>query len=174
MKRVIIGFYDVPGYGPDSVETEVTNKPREDYLTLNDLIRKRFPRTKVPQDIKRTGSIVELRDDNDPGYVEVPIGTTIAQLFGDGNGNNDPSRVIGRVFFSGTPADIVLVYLRAQGSVTVNLKPVLRKDGLIHFGNRLSPMRLASELPQLIKEILGHDARDLKLKFRESEPRTKA
>lgn len=172
-KTVIVAFYDVPGYGPDSVETPVVGKPKQQYLELEKLIRARHSKNKDVGSLRRIGSVVEQRDGTD-GFIEVPPGATVGQLFANvDTGEAELTRTVGRVFAYGTPHNIVLVFLRAQGYVQVRLTPLLKGagNGASTFSNRLDPQRLADELPRLIKEVLGADVRDLKLKFRDVNPK---
>lgn len=172
-KTVIVGFYDVPGYGLDSVETEVVGKPKQQYARLDTLIQLRHPATKTVVAMRRIGSVIEQRDGTD-GFIEVPPGATIGQLFANQDtGEAELSRTIGRVFMFGSPHDIVLVFLRAQGYVQVRLTPLLKGagNGTTTYSNRLDPQRLADELPALVKAVLGADARALTLKLREVNPK---
>lgn len=166
MKRVIVGFFRVPDVGPDSVETPLTGNGKRDYATLQAAIEKKYPKAKKGS-IKRVGSVVEMRDESN-AYIEVTPGMTIGQLFGasETEENAETNRTIGRVFFNGSPADVVLVFLKAQGFVRLQLSPLLRGEGPMRFSNQINAQRQVSEVPQLVKEILGGDARDLKLKFR--------
>jgi hypothetical protein len=170
MKSVIIGYYEVPGFGPDSVETAVVGRPAEQYATLKKLIEARHPGKK---NIVRTGSNVELRT-KENAFIELADGATIDQLFSnEKTGEAETNREIGKVFMSSRPYNVFLVHLRAQGYVQVQLTPKLRSEGdaVFRFSNRLNPNRLVTELPQIIKDVIGADARNLVLNFREAKPK---
>lgn len=170
MKSVIIGYYSVPGFGPDSVETEVKGKPAAQYAALKSLIEKRHPGAKG---IERTGSVVELRDSKN-AFIEIADGATIDQIFANEvSGEAETTRQIGQVFMSGRPYDVQLIYLRASGFVRVQCSPKLRASGdaTFRFSNQLNPNRLVTELPQIVKDVIGADARDLRLNFRDAKPK---
>lgn len=166
MNNVLVGFFQVPGIGLDSVETPVMGRPSEQYARLNTLIRRKHPTCK--ENITRSGSVIEIRSPEDSGFLELTPGMTLGQIF-KGDADGESVRKIGRVFFKGAPFNIVLELLKAQGAVTVVLRGVLRGDGDIRFGNRISPQRLANELPKLIQEVLGPDVRQLQLNVRETK-----
>lgn len=168
MKNVFVGFFEVPGVGLDSVETPLEGKPSEQYARLNALIRRKHPTCK--QDIRRLGCVAEVRSDENPGYVELTPGMVLSQIF-KGDADGECTRKIGRVFFQGAPFNIMLQFLRAQGAVTIVLRGVLRGDGDIRFGNKINPQRLATELPKLVEEVLGGEAKGLKLDLREVSPK---
>lgn len=163
-KQVIVGIFSVPGYGPDSVETPLTGKGKNDYAALDALITARHPKVKKEL-IKRTGSAIELRGTADD-FVTLTPGMTIGQLFDD----ERAARTVGRVFLDGSAMDVVLINSAGTGTVGLQLSPILRTDGVIRFHNRINSNQLANVLPVVIKDILGNGARDLKLKFREAKP----
>lgn len=164
---VLVGFYEVDGYGADSVETPSTQDGKRDYDTLARLIKERHPKA---TSFHRIGSKFEIRDGTNLGPVEIPAGSTIGQLFLNEDNRIEAAREIGKVFFNGTPQKIMLVFLRAQGHVAVRLHPDLHTEGVVYFPNKFSPQRLATELPEIIRSILGQDAREMKLNFREATP----
>lgn len=162
-KTVLVGFFNVPKVGVESVETEVKGRPAEQYARLAAAIAKRHPKT---PGIKRVSSVVEARSDEDE-YVETFPGMTLGQVFEGG----DPStatafRTVGRFFTKSSVWDLVLVFNRAEGRVKVQAKPVTKADGLVKYSGSLSAQLQVGELPRTLKEILGKDVRDLKLRFR--------
>ncbi len=169
--RVIIGFYNVPGFGPDSVETAVEGQPRDQYARLDALI---LTRHKNAKGVKRFGSTVELRNGDSDGFIDLRDGLTIGQIFeNEETQEAEALRTVGTVFVNGTPHNVVLVLSRALGTVRVQLLPVLKNIGAgpTRFSNQIQSARLATELPQLLKDIIGKDGRDLKLRFREAKPK---
>jgi len=164
--RVIIGFYNVPGFGPDSVETSVTGSPQEQYGRLDALIANRH---KTVKQLTRFGSTIELRQGDNDGFINLREGSSIGQIFENEETNEaEASRTVGSVFVSGAPYSVVLVLSRAAGVVRVQLQPTLKNlgTGLTRFSNQINPERLANELPQLLKDVIGKDARALTVRFR--------
>jgi len=167
----IVGFFDVKGFGPDSVEVPVTGNGPRDYAALQAAILARHPGVHR-RDIARTGSRIEQRTGTTQNYLgEVP-GQTIRQLF-DGALALDkpmPAVLLGRCFFNGAPYDIALLFSRSSGQAGVVLRPRVPTAGIVSFQNKINPMILVTELPQLIREILGNDARDIRLNTRPPAP----
>lgn len=160
MKNVLVGFFEVPGFGPDSVETPIVGSPQEEYARLFTAIRHKHPNA---PNFRRIGSAIEPAGT----YVEITPGSTLGQLFP----GVSSIRQIGRAWFSGRPFNIVLAYNRAQSIVSVVLRGRMTGDGDIRFGGAISPSRLASELKQIIDETLGKEARDIVLNVREVIPK---
>ncbi len=167
--NVLLGFFSVPGVGIDSVETPIVGNPRTEHEALKVLIRKRHPNA-PKNSIVCTGTVLERRGGDDLGYVEMSPVLILGQLFGD----KLERRKIGRTFISGAPYDIILTFHRAQGTISVLLKALLKNDGDMRLPDRLNPQTLADGLPTLIKEILGAGARDTKLDIREAAAPKKA
>lgn len=166
MTKVLVGYYNVPGYGADSVEVAVKGTPKELYAKLQGLIQKKHP--KVKGVIPRTSSRMELRDPEN-AFIEFLPGTTIAQLF-----EESISRKIGRVFFVNEPMEIVLVLNRGAGHVAIQLRSVLGTGGTANFSSKIQPQRLATELKQAVIEALGgNEIKDLVLNVRERSPQPK-
>lgn len=163
---VLIGYFDVAEYGPDSVETVSTGDGSKDYAALGAKIKARHP----GKSYTRRGSNFEIRDGTNVGPIELPPGSTIGQLFVNHDNRIEAAREIGKVFFNGTPQKIILVFLRAQGAVTVRLHPHLHTEGVVMFPHKFSPQRLATELPEIIRGIVGQDGREMTLNFREPTP----
>lgn len=162
MKIFLVGFFQVEGHGQDCVETPVIGNPKEEHARLISLIRRKHPKSKS---ITKTGESIENRDgENGAGHIQLTPGQTLGGLFG----STETLRCVGQCWFSGAPYSIVLSYYRAQSCIGVVLRARLSKDGDIRLGNRINPQRLASELPQVIDEVLGREARDIKLNIREA------
>jgi hypothetical protein len=167
--RVIVGYYNVPGYGPDFVEVPCTGHGPADYATLAREIRKRHPKV-VPGRIIRTGATIELRDPaEDPGYLDLTSGLTLRQLFDspDGVAPSRSSLRIGKAFFDGAPVSVLLTFNRAAGKVGVVALPRLRSAGaVITFSNQVSCMFRVSGLETVVKELMGPNVRALELNTR--------
>jgi len=163
-KTVLVGFFEVPGFGPDIVETPITGKPSEQYARLQAAIRARHPKVD-PKGIIKKGSVIETRTDTNP-FIEMFPGQTLSQLFRDDDGAPEAFLEVGRVFFCGSPGNIRLIFSRASGAVMIHIMPILRNDSVVRFSNKISPQRQASELPALIEEVLGKDAHKLELRLR--------
>ncbi len=164
IQKVLVGFYQIPDHGPDCVETPVISRPLEEYADLDRQINKRHPKFR-PGDLKRFGSVIEIRDDTNPGYIDPAPGQTIRQLFEGLPADATPQRQIGRTFFCGSPFHVMLLYT-AGGYVKIVLHPRLKGEGPVQFSNQISAQRLVSELPALVNEVLGKDARDTSLLIR--------
>jgi hypothetical protein len=162
----LIGFFNVDGHGQVTVETPLTGGGNNDYAKLWELVRAKFPKSEK-EDIIRTGSTIETR--TPAGYdVKFAPGSTIQQMFLNlGDGDDACSRLIGRVDFSGQECDIVLRFHRAKNSAGVTLSERVSKSA-IRFSDNIPGMRLASDLPDLVKSIVGQDGRNLKLWLVES------
>jgi hypothetical protein len=82
-------------------------------------------------------------------------------------GDDSCSRSIGRVDFSGQECDIVLRFHRAKNAAGLTLLERVSKSA-IRFSDNIPGMRLASDLPDLVKSIVGQDGRNLQLWLVES------
>lgn len=164
--RIFVGFFEVDG-APDSVEVPFTDNGAADYKALAKAVEARHPGWKT---LLRTGSIIELRDPaEDPGYIDLDSGQTLRQLFDspDGVAPVRTSLRIGRVFFNSTPCNVMLTFTRAANNVGLVLLPRIKVgDTAIHFANRISPQTSVLDLPRIVKEVLGRDARALDLNTR--------
>src|SRR6185369_5177314 len=78
--NVLVGYFDVPGFGTQTAETPLTGKPQEQYMRLQREMESRYPGTKG---IRRTGSVIETRTPQN-AYINVTPGQTLGQLFGSG------------------------------------------------------------------------------------------
>lgn len=167
--RVMVGYYDVPGYGPDFIEVPCTGHGPTDYEALRKAICARHPNTDR-RALVRTGSVIELRDPaEDPGYIDLTSGLTLRQLFDspDGVAPSRSSLRIGKAFFDGTPVTVMLTYNRAGGKVGVIALPRIRTgSSAITFTNQVSPMLLVGGLERLVKEVMGPGVRALELNIR--------
>jgi|GEM_PF-5926181 len=165
--KVFVGFFIIDGQ-PDSVEVPLTGNGERDRAALAKAIRDRHPKAK---DIIPNGTRFGTTSDT-TGFIEATPGMVLRNLFSmDNVGNVDPLRSIGRVFFSGAPYDVQLNLLRAQGAVTVTLKPRVSgaNHGSIRFSNQLNPQTLVDDLHRILSEVLGRDARELVLDIREKK-----
>lgn len=174
-QTVLVGFFDVKGFGPDSVEVPITGNGPRDYAALQTAILAKHNGSHR-NEITRTGSKIEQRTGTTQNYLGDVPGQTIRQLF-DGALALDkplPAVLLGRCFFSGTPYDIALLFSRSSGQAGVVLRPRVPTAGVVSFQNKINPMILVTELPQLIREILGNDARDIRLNTRPPAPAPKA
>lgn len=156
----LIGFFSVEGHGKVTVETPLTGSGAFDYNLLWTQVRDKFPDGKIT----RIGSTIEARTP-EGNEVKFAPGSTIKQLF-EGDGDTC-SRQIGRVDFSGQECDIVLRYHRAKNSAGLTLLERVSKSA-IRFSDNVPGMRLASDLPDLVKNIVSNDGRNLKLWLVES------
>lgn len=166
LKRVIVAFYEVPEYGSDSVETDVVGNPAAEYAALDNAILKKHTKFR-PGQLRRTGSVIELRSAN-AGFITYSPGGTLRQIFEGLEPGAVPSRQIGRVFFAGSPYSVQLIY-SAGGQIKVMLHPRLAGHSPVNFSNILSGQSLVEELPGLIREVLGSDAKGLELNLRKVE-----
>ena len=170
-KTVLVGFFDVKGLGPDSVEVPCTGNGPRDYAAIQAAIMAKHPGAHR-NEITRTGSKIEQRTGTTQNYLGDVPGQTIRQLF-DGALALDkpmPAVLLGRCFFNGAPYDIALLFSRSSGQAGVVLRPRVPTAGIVSFQNKINPMILVTELPQLIREILGNDARDIRLNTRPPAP----
>jgi hypothetical protein len=170
LTRALVAFYNVPDFGLDSVETPCIGNPQQEYAALENLILQKHPSFR-PGQLRRTGSVVELRDANNTGVIEYGPGATIRQLFEGLAQNADPVRSIGRVFYEGSPFFVQLHYV-AGGQIKIVLHPRLGSDSAIRLSDVLAGQRAVAELPGIITEILGRSARDLTFNLRESKAAT--
>lgn len=93
-----------------------------------------------------------------PSY---PTGVTMGQLFGESGSDSESAVEVGEVFFQSQKCQVVLRNLRARNAVTVSLRPP--GGSAIVFSNQVASNRLAKELFMVVKEVLGNDARELKI-----------
>src|SRR5574342_1177188 len=161
--KVFIGFFLVDGQ-PDSVEVPLTGNGNVDRAALAKAIRDRHPKAST---IVPNGTRFGTRSE-DAGFIETSEGMVLRNIFPHDDKNPaNPSRVIGRVFYSGTPYEVVLLYQRAPGYITIALKPRVNTHGPVKFPNQLHPQLPLHEFPAILAEILGRDARSLELDIRE-------
>ncbi len=166
-KLYLVGFFHVDGFGSDSVETPLTGNSHKQYARLEAAISERHPGKKA----NRFGSRIESRDKDNPGWIELFPGMTLHQMFEDQDGNSEPVRKVGTVFFSSSPFEIALLLNRSVGGVKVRLLPLLRTDGVVTFSNVINAQLPAADVSRLIAEVLGSDARDIKLNIRDKNPK---
>lgn len=157
--NVLVGFFTVDGFGPDSVETPLTGEPQQEHALLHKLIREKHPKA----DIRRTGSTVERRGDTST-ELEYREGTVLKNLF-SAEDIDETSRVIGAVTFNGEPCDIVLRYHRGKNVVGITLKERSSRVA-IRFSDQVAAMRLVSELPAIVAEVLGNSGKGCALSLK--------
>lgn len=163
MKNYLIGFYQIEGFGPDSVEVPLTGVGSTDYARLADAVKAKYP-GKV---LRRVGSHIESRADDDPGYIEAYPGMTLKQLFEQrADGTADLVRKIGRVHFNGIRSDVFLLFVQARGTVSVSVRPLLKSEGVANFQVNISPQRQVDELPSILNDLFGAAGRELNLLIR--------
>lgn len=164
---VLVGYFNVPGVGPDSVEVPCTGKGKNDRAALVTAIYAKHAKLKLkPGTVTKTGAKIERRTGQN-SFIELSPGMTIANLFVNPETDEaEQTREIGGVFFKSSPMKVVLVLSRAAGHVRIQLTPVLPSETVVRFSNQLNPQRLAEELPLLVTEVLGGGGRELKLNFR--------
>jgi len=169
MNNILVGFFNVPGAGTgasESVSTPLTGNGNADYAQLNKLIRKRFPKSKYPAPITRVGSAIESATAA-TATVEYSAGAILKSLFGGGeSGKEECSTQIGSVTFNDQPCDVVLRYHRARDVAGITLKERATKVP-IHFSDQVSAQQLVSEMSTIVREILGDEAKDLRLTLTE-------
>ena len=160
---VLVGFWRVDGV-EQSNEIRISGKGgHADKASLGADIRAQFP---AATEILPLGTKIETRS-NRTAFIEATPGMVLRNIFTDAEGKDDPVRKVGEVWFSGAPYEVVLLFSRAQGAVLVKLYPRITAVGAIRFSNQINPQRLLTELPKLLAEVFGNDARDLKLNIRE-------
>jgi hypothetical protein len=165
LKRALVAFYIIPDKGLDSVETPVVGNPAVEYAALENAILRKHPEFK-PGQLRRQGSVVELRDANNTGFIEYGPGATIRQIFEGLTVGQEPVRNIGRVFYEGSPYFIALHYT-AGGQIKIVLQPRLGSDSAIRLPDVIAGQRVIAELPAIITELLGNSARDITFQLRE-------
>lgn len=163
---VLVGFWRVDGT-EHSNEVKLSGNGLLDKENLLAGMKKQFRDAK---EILPLGTRIEQRDARNM-FVEVTPGAVLRNIFDSPEGKEDPIRVVGQVWFSGAPYNIILVHARAAGCILVRLEPRMPSTGNIKFSNQLNPQRSLTELPSLLAGVFGGDARELKLNIRErTEP----
>lgn len=156
-KRFLVGFYNVDGV-PDSVEVPCAGRGRADSDRLARAIAAKYPQ--VPSLlIGRLGTVIELRHEGVAELRPVPPGATLQQLFAF----DRTSREVGRVYFTGVPYRVMLTFNRSESHVGMMLLPRIKASTIVRFSNKINGMRLVSDLPEIVNEILGSDAQKLTL-----------
>jgi hypothetical protein len=167
MQPYITGFFKLIGQeGEVAIEVPSTGRAKADYLALDQALRKRFPNLKIGQ-FKRVNSRVALKAANvSDDIIDPTPGMTLRNLFADHSDNGAESfRNVGTVFFKGSNYHVTLRYLRAKACVGLALTPLVGGTP-VRFTNQIQAGILVDELDRLIREILGNDGRDLKLRTR--------
>lgn len=166
MKNFLVHFYDIAGVGPTTVETPLVGSPRQESAAIANELRKRHPKL-PPSAFRKLGSTIESRGPDDVGPVVIFPGATLRQVF-EIEGREIQSRRVGRVWFSGAPYDVQLIFIRAKGVIGLQLQPRIKSHGVVKFSNQISPQESAENIETLVKGVLGADARNLELNTRAS------
>lgn len=172
MPSYIVGSYRVPGVpGVVTVEAPLTGVAKRDYDNLYLELKKLHPNL-APGDARRLGSVVETREDA-PQFINPYPGMTLRQLFID-NATADGSgaecfREVGTVFFEGAAQDVLLRYLQDKGMVGLTLKDRMTRNAT-RFSNQVNAGLPVEQLPAIVQEILGKDARELSLRLKQHVP----
>lgn len=90
---------------------------------------------------------------------EIPPGSTLSALFGASGEVTGDLIEVGRAFFDGSRGTLFLRNMRTHVGLT--FRPA--SGGLAVFSNRIVSNRLASELPLIVAEILGNNAREIEI-----------
>lgn len=160
MKYYLVGFFQVEGFGHETIEVPLTGNGLVDYSALAMKVAKKHPGKKCT----RFGSHIESRADDDPGVIETHPGMTLRQLFEEkADGTSDLVRKVGRVHFNGIRSDIFLLFVAARGTVSVSVRPLLKSEGVANFQVNISPQRQVDELPQILNDLFGAAGRELNL-----------
>lgn len=163
--NVLVGFWRVDGKEFIN-ETPLTGNGIADKGKLRREVEAAYPRAK---EILPLGTRVEVRSSNN-GYITLSNGSVLRNMFQDDEGRDDPVRDVGTVWFDGAPYDVTVLFSRGHGCILVMLKPRLNGYGVVRFSNQINPQQPLSELPRVIREVLGNGARELQLKIREALP----
>lgn len=161
--NVLVGFFNIPGVGPDTAETPLTGEPRLEHALLFKQMCEKHP-TVPAESIVRSGSTIETRSD-DSRVVEYGAGAVLKNLFN--TEDIDESAIpIGSVTFDNEPCDIVLRYHRGKNVMGITLKERATRVA-IRFSDQIAAMRLVSELPGIVAEVLGGSAKGCALSLKE-------
>jgi len=160
--NVLVGFYTSETTGSFCVEVPLTGDGRFDNTALMVAVTERHPGV---SGIVKTGTAIEQRDSSLSSVV-FPHGSIIANLFS----NPDESSItIGTVTFSQEPCNVILQFHREKNVASVSVRERRTSSG-VRFGDAIKGQQLATELPRILKEVLGPSATDLKLTLKEVFP----
>lgn len=151
-----------PGHTNVKVEVPCTGTPQGDVAAAWAEVRRQFPN--APKNhIVRTSAKTAPRAGTASQAISLTSGMTIRQLFPDKT-QFEASRLVGRISFEHEPHDVILRHIRAKSVFSLTLKP-LKGPATINFSEQISVMRLASELPAIIAQLLGDSGKNLELYF---------
>lgn len=91
--------------------------------------------------------------------LEIPPGSTLSSLFGPPGGITEDLIEIGRAVHDGSRGAVFIRNLRSH--IGLAFRPSM--GGLVIFSNRIVSNRLASELPLIVAEVLGNNAREIQI-----------
>ena len=160
--HVFQSSFNIRGVGIRLVEVPSTQNPKLDTESAWREVRKLFP-TVGTNDIRRINSKVISRPSGGPVAIKIDPGMTIRQLFPDGT-PFEASRVVGEVEFEGEPSEVILRHIRAKSVFSLTLKSKVNGNAT-RFGQQVTVMRLTSDLPVIISEMLEGNAPGLKFYF---------
>lgn len=144
------------------VEVPCTGSPQGDKAAAWAEIRRQCPT--VPKNgIVRTSEKVSPRAGTGAQSIQFSEGMTVRQLFPDRT-EFEAARLVGRISFESEPHDVILRHIRAKSVFSLTLKP-LKGPATINFSEQVSVMRLATELPAIINQLLGDAGKNLELYF---------
>jgi len=144
------------------IEVPCTGTPQGDKAAAWAEVRRQFPNV-GKNHIVRTSEKVSPRAGTGSQAITLTPGMTIRQLFPDKT-EFEATRLVGRISFESEPHDVILRHIRAKSVFSITLKPV-KGPAVINFSEQVSVMRLASELPSIINQLLGDSAKNLQLYF---------
>lgn len=151
-----------PGHSNVKIEVPCTGTPQGDLGAAWAEVRRRFPN--VPKNhIVRTSGKVSPRAGTAAQSIALTPGMTVRQLFPDKT-EFEAARLVGRISFESEPHDVILRHIRAKSVFSLTLKP-LKGPATINFSEQVTVMRLASELPAIINQLLGDSGKNLELYF---------
>lgn len=147
------------------VEVPHTQNPGQDLAAAWVTLLAKYPTT-PRNDIRRTAGRIESREGGVVPVILLHPGETIRQLFPDGS-EFEAARKVGTVIFDGARRDVVLRHLRSKSMFSLTLS---QSGGVaINFSEQVTVMRLATELPGIITNMLGEAGTELKLFLRAAE-----
>lgn len=138
---------------PFTVETPLTGSGLADKANATAVARKKFP----GREMTIISSRIYTKSEN--ALAEIAPGSTLSALFGASGEVTSDLIEVGRAVRDGSRGAIFLRNLRSH--VGLAFRPSL--GGLVLFSNRITSNRLASELPMIVAEVLGNNAREIEV-----------
>lgn len=137
---------------PFVVEVPLTGNGANDKANATSVARKKYA--------GRAMTIVSARIyQKTENATEILPGSTLSALFGASGEITGDLIEIGKAFYDGSRGTLFLRNLRTHVGLT--FRPAT--GGLAVFSNRIVSNRLASELPLIVAEILGNNAREIEI-----------